>query len=79
MPTSDERTATEAPLLSPPLPDDHRYLSRGVSRGGGAGRGGRQGGRGKPAASPRVVHDFSAYTSEWSIVPKSMSNVLLFS
>jgi hypothetical protein len=26
MPASDERTATEAPLLSPPLPDDHRYL-----------------------------------------------------
>ena len=40
MPASDERTATVAPLLSPPLPDDHRYLSRGVSGGGGSGRGG---------------------------------------
>jgi len=54
MPTSNERTATEAPLLSPPLPDDHRYLSRGVSGGGGSGRGGRQGGRGKPVALPRM-------------------------
>ena len=28
MPASDERTATVAPLLSPPLQDDYRYLIR---------------------------------------------------
>lgn len=59
MPTSDERTATEAPLLSPPLPDDHRYLSRGVSRGMGLGGWMARGGEGSPerhpASSSRVL------------------------
>ncbi len=49
MPTSDVRTVTEAPLMSPPLPDDHRYLSRGVSGGWWV----WEGGRGKPVASPQ--------------------------
>ena len=47
MPANDERTAaTEAPLLSLPLPDDQSDTLAGVSPGGAW-----EGGRGKPGAS----------------------------
>jgi hypothetical protein len=65
MPVSDERTATVAPLLSPPLPDDHRYLSRGVSRGGWAWEGGA-------ARGAREAHSINTYETGTAGIDKAI-------